>query len=221
MSAIHQARWTANIDVRRLLAALLCQPDWEVLAEESVVPRLVAALKGLLPGNTDGMDVFLTALDKEDQGTLLTEYTRLFIGPDRLPAAPYGSVYLAPGRQVFAETTEEVRLLYAEEGLALAEGLHEPPDHVALEFEFAAFLLEKAAQAWLRGDLEEAERLLAKARHFESKLLRSWLPTLAASIEAAAETSFYRGVARSLVLYCDSEMPTLPGSAGSGEEQGS
>jgi TorA maturation chaperone TorD len=165
------------------------------------------------------MDTFLTALDKEDQETLLTEYTRLFIGPGPLAAAPYGSVYLAPGRQVFAETTEEVRRLYAEEGLALSEGLHEPPDHVALEFEFAAFLLEKAAQAWLGGESEEAERLLAKARHFESKLLRSWLLALAASIEAAAETSFYRGVARSLVLYCDSEMPTLPGSAGSGEQQ--
>jgi TorA maturation chaperone TorD len=108
--------------------------------------------------------------------------------------------------------------------LALSEGLHEPPDHVALEFEFAAFLLEKAAQAWGRGDAGEAERLLTKARQFESKLLRSWLPTLAASMEGAAETCFYRGVARSLVLYCGSELPTLPTlpwSAGSGEAHGS
>ena len=203
--------WAAHVEVRRLLSALLCQPERDALIQESVVPRLVSSLNELVSGNANGDAGLLRALDEEDQETLLAEYTRIFIGPNKLPAPPYASVYREAGRQVSGKVTEEVRRLYEEEGLAVSEGVHEPADHVALEFEFAAFLLEKAAQAWVDGSLEEAERLAAKARDFEVEHLRSWLPDLAASIEAAAETAFYRGVAGSLVRYCNTETPTLTG----------
>ena len=212
--------WTAHVEVRRLLSALLCQPERDTLIQESVVPRLVTSLRELVRGDTDGVAGLLTALDEEDQETLLSEYTRIFIGPNRLPAPPYASVYLEPGRQVFGEVTEEVRRLYAEEGLDVSEGVHEPADHVALEFEFAAFLLEKAAQAWGDGSLGETERLVAKARDFEVKYLRSWLPDLAASIDAAARTAFYRGVAGGLVMYCSTEIPTLPARSATAKIEG-
>jgi TorA maturation chaperone TorD len=212
--------WAAHVEVRRLLSALLCQPERDALIQESVLPRLVTSLKKLVSGNTDGVAGLLTALDEEDQETLLAEYTRIFIGPNMLPAPPYASVYLEAGRQVFGKVTEEVRRLYEEEGLAVSEGVHEPADHVALEFEFAAFLLEKAAQAWVDGSREEAERLVAKARDFEVEHLRSWLPDLAASIEAAAQTAFYRGVAGSLVMYCNTEIPILPGRSAAAAIEG-
>jgi len=208
------------MEVRRLLSALLCQPERDALIQESVVPRLVTSLEELVSGNTDGVARLLTALDEEDQETLLAEYTRIFIGPNRLPAPPYASVYLEAGRQVLGEVTEEVRRLYVEEGLAVSEGVHEPADHVALEFEFAAFLLEKAAQAWVDGSPEEAERVVAKARDFEVRYLRSWLPDLAASIEAAAQTAFYRGVAGGLIVYCNTETPTLPAGSAAAKIEG-
>jgi TorA maturation chaperone TorD len=212
--------WAAHVEVRRLLSALLCQPERDALIQESVVPRLVTSLKKLVSGDADGIAGLLTTLDEEDQETLLAEYTRIFIGPDRLPAPPYASVHLEAGRQVLGEVTEGVRRLYAGEGLAVSEGVHEPADHVALEFEFAAFLLEKASQAWGGGSPEEAERLVAKARDFEVKYLRSWLPDLAASIEAVAQTAFYRGVAGSLVVYCNTEMPTLPARSAAAKIEG-
>jgi TorA maturation chaperone TorD len=201
--------WSAHLEARRLLAVVLCQPDRDTLVQEGVVPRLVAAFKELAPGTTEPMDAFLVALDNEGQEALLTEYTRLFIGPDTLPAPPYGSVHLEPGRQVLGETTEAVRQFYAEEELVVSDGVNEPPDHIALEFEFAAFLLEKAATAWTNGSRVETNRLLKTARDFETAFLRSWLPDLATSIEAAAETAFYTGVARSLLAYCKTEMPIL------------
>jgi TorA maturation chaperone TorD len=198
---------------------LLCEPDKHALLNEAVVPRLVMAFKELVPG-LESMDAFSEALEKEEQEKLLVEYTRLFIGPDHLPAPLYGSVYLEPAHRVLGNTTEEVRKVYAEEGLVVSDGVNEPPDHIALEFEFAAFLLEKAAAAWT-DDPAEANRLLQKARKFETEFLRSWLPDLALSIEAAAETAFYRGVARSLLAYCETEMPLPRGSLSSGAGSGS
>ena len=211
-SDAEQICWPAHLEVRRLLSGLLCQPDKQNLLSEAVVSRLLIAFEELAP-SLESMDGFSEALEKEEQATLLVEYTRLFIGPDRLPAPPYGSVYLEPGRRVLGDTTEEVRKLYADEGLVVADSVNEPPDHVALEFEFAAFLLEKSAAAWTH-DPAEADRLLEKARQFESEFLRSWLPDLASSIEASAETAFYKGVARSLLAYCEIEMPILRASLG-------
>ena len=198
---------SSHLEVRRLLAVVLCQPDTDALLQEAVVPRLLAALEDLVPGLTNSMPAFREALDQEGQEALLAEYTRLFIGPDRLPAAPYGSVYLEPGRRVLGETTEAVRGVYAEEGLVVSDGVNEPPDHIALELEFAAFLLEKAATARANDSPAEAEELLGKARDFEVAFLRSWLPELATSIEAATGSAFYAGVARSLLAFCRTEMP--------------
>jgi TorA maturation chaperone TorD len=207
---IDSTHWAAHLEARRLLSVVLCQPERDAFIEENVGRRLVSALEELVPGCADEVQALDAALDREDQETLLSEYARIFIGPNRLPAPPYGSVYLGPGRQVGGEATEEVARLYREEGLEVAEPVHEPPDHAALELEFAGFLLGRAARVWMDGSQDEAEYLLAKARSFEDDHLRSWLPQLAASIGGAAQTDFYRGVARSLEVYCRSEMPLLP-----------
>ncbi len=220
MSQSEKIRWSAHLEVRRLLAVLLCQPDKDSLLQEDVVPRFVAALEELVPSSTESMKEFSKALDEEAQDTLLAEYTRLFIGPDTLPAPPYGSVHLEPGRQVLGQTTEVVRKLYAEEGLAVSDEVKEPPDHIALEFEFAAFILQKAAAACANDRSTEAETLLQKAGDFEVAFLRSWLPDLATAIEAVAETAFYTGVARGLFAYCETEMPMLRASSLGCEAEG-
>ncbi len=218
---IEEPLWPTHLEVRRLLAVLLCQPERDTFIQEAVIPRLLTAFKDLLPEGAESLDSCLAALDEEGQETLLTEYTRLFIGPDTLPAPLYGSIYLDSGRQIFGESTEAVQQQYIEEGLVVSDGVHEPPDHISLEFEFVVFLLEKAAAARSNGSEEEASKLLEKANYFESTFIRSWVPQLANAIQQAANTRFYQGVADFLLAYSKVEAPRMDTSSGGEVEPGS
>ena len=59
----------------------------------------------------------LETLGEDGFEALRWDYTRLFIGPDRLPAPPWESAYLTEERLLFQEPTLEVRRAYRKYGL--------------------------------------------------------------------------------------------------------
>lgn len=129
-----------------------------------------------------------------DLPVLIPEYHRLFVGPARLPAPPYESVY-REGWQVFGETTLEVKRRYAEAGYTLDPSFIELPDHVAVELAFMALLAEEEAKAWEAQDTAAASAWLARERTFLDDHLSRWLPAFGDRLVASTETSFYRRLA--------------------------
>ncbi|MHC4251390.1 MAG: TorD/DmsD family molecular chaperone [Planctomycetota bacterium] len=127
---------------------------------------------------------------QRDLAQLQLDHARLFVGPFKVLAPPYGSLYLDRTGQVMGDSTVDVRTRYEEEGLEVT--LSEVPDHVAIELEFAHFLAARAARAIQESDAERADRYVAKRRDFLSVHLGVWVGEFAANVERHARTDFYR-----------------------------
>jgi TorA maturation chaperone TorD len=125
---------------------------------------------------------------------LRVDYSKLFVGPYKLLAPPYGSVYLENTTRVMGDSTLDVKNKYAEEGLQVH--LKEAPDHIAIELEFMYFLISKEVEVTLNSDAESTAAYLDKQKDFLGTHLSVWVSDLASNITANAETVFYRNLAR-------------------------
>ena len=125
---------------------------------------------------------------------LQKDYAQLFVGPFRVPAPPYGSVYLESDRRVCGDSTMDVMARYREEGLELT--LREPADHVAAELEYMYVLAAREMEALATGDEGEATRHVEKQRDFLHTHLGAWVPLLTERIVENARTGFYQRLAK-------------------------
>ena len=165
-----------------LLAAVL-----RAAPERAELERLAA----LVGDETDfGQDVSAlaqaarTAL-ASDPKTLQQEHFDLFIGVGRGEVLPYGSYYLAGFlyEKPLAKLRGDMRRL----GIARAEGVHEPEDHIAAVMEMMSGLIT--------GAFGEAADL-ATQRRFFAVHLGSWAPRFFEDLENAEAAEFYRAVGR-------------------------
>ncbi len=123
---------------------------------------------------------------------LTLDFTSLFIGPYKLLAPPYGSVYLEDNR-IMGESTLDIRNLYESEGLDVI--IKDAPDHIAMELEFVYFLISKQIAAIRDNDLQTLQSYLLKQSSFLNVHLGRWLPQLAENVQKHAQTDFYRNLA--------------------------
>ena len=132
----------------------------------------------------------------DDLDILSLDFSRLFLGPYKMHAPPYGSVYLDGERQIMAESTLEVRNKYRESGLDISSDFRNPPDHIAAELEFMYFLILKEIEAIENSDIDSTVSFLEKQRAFLRENLGAWVFELADTIEEKAETDFYKNLAK-------------------------
>lgn len=125
---------------------------------------------------------------------LKIDYSRLFLGPFKVFAPPYGSVYLEDGRKILGESTIDVKKWYRKEKLDIL--LKEAPDHIAVELEFMYFLIFKQIEAIKNSDSETANNYLKKQKSFLKIHLGEWVYDFAEKVESNAETEFYKALAR-------------------------
>ena len=170
-----------------LSSMYLCKPtreaiqNWKTLLDENV-PDLMLGLKG--------------AIDEIDQNSeqeledLLWEYTRLFVGPYKLPCPPWESVYTSAKRLMMQEAYDEVQGLYNELGLKMGDP-NIMPDHIGAELNFLAVLF---------GNLHNnpGKRVYYKdiAKRFLDEHLMRWLPQFISDMEEAANLKFYKALAQ-------------------------
>jgi len=119
------------------------------------------------------------------------DYSRLFLGPFKLLAPPYGSVYLEDGK-FMGNSTFAARDLYEQEGLDIV--LKDAPDHINAELEFMYFLVLKEAEARENSDLKEAAGFHDKQASFLQVHLGRWVRRFAHNIEGNTQTGFYRAL---------------------------
>lgn len=123
------------------------------------------------------------------------DYTRLFASAARLPVSPWESVYYSEERQLFQESTLDVRAWYHRFGLEIINLRNEPDDHIGLELAFLAHLARSALQALEQEDRREMQNLLEAQRQFSRKHLLGWAPMWCDQMVEYARTSYYRGMA--------------------------
>jgi putative dimethyl sulfoxide reductase chaperone len=128
-----------------------------------------------------------------DVDALVSDYNHLFVGPAKLLAAPWESVYVDRERMLFQRTTLEVKGWYERFGLERETAYNEPEDHIGLELGFLAHLALLGAR---ERDDERLARLLEAQRTFLAEHPQRWVPNWCRDVEKHARTAFYRGIGR-------------------------
>jgi putative dimethyl sulfoxide reductase chaperone len=148
---------------------------------------------------------------------LRTDYTRLFIGPGKVLAAPWESVHFSEERLTFQQETLQVRDWYRRFGLEAVNLYHEPDDHIGLEVAFLAHLATLALSA-LEADRERFGMLLAAQRDFLRQHPLRWVAAWQEQVTNHAQTDFYRGAAclvRGALLELEALLAREPAGNGS------
>lgn len=121
---------------------------------------------------------------------LLWDYTRLFIGPYKLPCPPWESVYTSPKRLMMQEAYEAVQDFYEEAGLAL-DNPDIMADHIGAELNFLAVLCEK-----MKNEPDKKDYYMKMTQRFLDEHPRQWIPQFTSDLENAANFEFYKALAR-------------------------
>ncbi|MDR1713142.1 MAG: molecular chaperone TorD family protein [Coriobacteriales bacterium] len=171
-----------------LLAELACGAAEEVLV--------------VFTGISDEYDVASSALKDaavrhlaagtEGVNQLRDGYTRMFIGPGKVEAPIWESVYRGNDNALFQPITLEVRQQYATAGFLPAAYPRIADDHLALELDFLRALAEQAGAAAYAGDQQLYAVSLTASLEFEQEHLAVWSADFALNVRAAKHGSFYR-----------------------------
>jgi len=136
-----------------------------------------------------------------DLEPLKVDFSKLFVGPYQLSAAPYGSVYLEGERKMMGDSTQDVRNRYREAGLDTAQTFKDAPDHIAAELEFMHYLIFKEIEAFANSDIETAIGFIQTQKSFLEDHLMTWVPQFADRIIEYAENPFYPNLARATEMF--------------------
>ncbi|WP_010233630.1 TorD/DmsD family molecular chaperone [Clostridium arbusti] len=120
-----------------------------------------------------------------------TEYTKLLIGPEKMPAPPWESVYITKERILFRESTLEVRKIYMKYGIVPTRYLHVADDHIALELDFMYILSMKIQEAFENENMERVIELLNEQKDFLQYHLQIWIPDFAKQMQKSNSKLYY------------------------------
>ncbi|WP_369309763.1 molecular chaperone TorD family protein [Providencia rettgeri] len=122
----------------------------------------------------------ISASLKIETATLHTQWTDLFIGPNTLPAPPWGSVYLDPEGVLQGCSTMALSEFLKRERLKIQTRYPEPSDHVGLMLFQAAVLASQVREAALKALLNDH--------------LGNWLPQFSQQLNRTKQSPFYNAL---------------------------
>lgn len=156
----------------------------------------------------DGKNLIASFLEKADEETwekARWDFSKLFIGPYSLLAPPYESIYLSGKRLVMQEPTVQVRKKYAEFDIMVNRNDNTPDDRIDIEFEFMSLLIAREREMPISSNEEQSKIFLHAQKDFLKEHLLKWAPLFCADIKKNAETDLYRGFARLLNGFLETE----------------
>ncbi|QOX78308.1 molecular chaperone TorD family protein [Trichlorobacter lovleyi] len=207
-----QTATTGREDSYRLLAACYYSPN-QALFEENCCTSLAGLLSDMAPDAAASAAEAAELLHKIRLDELLVEHARLFMGPFKLVAPPYGSVWLDQHKSVMGDSTAKVAAFYHANGLHLADDFHELPDHFAVELEFMSYLAFRQREAAAAGVPREADRLRDLQREFLGTFLLPWFEPFTDAIIDDAEAPFYQALARCTAAFIRADARSLNAAA--------
>jgi TorA maturation chaperone TorD len=177
----------ASNAVSLLSIMYLCKPSKEVLENWKIL--LAENTSPLLHDLTNAINKIDTNSDRELED-LLWEYTRLFIGPYRLPCPPWESVYTSPKRLMMQEVASEVQNIYRATGLTI-NSTDIMPDHIGAELNFLSILFQRINTEG--GGTNDYIKISEK---FLNEHVIKWVPRFTRDMEEAADVLFYKALAQ-------------------------
>lgn len=144
----------------------------------------------------EGIELAAQSLENLDLGRferIRWDYTHLFIGPHKIPAPPWESVYLNKERLIFQEETLNVRRAYLKYCLVPQNFGREADDHLGYELDFMYRLCQLSLE-----DAEFIGSILSDQKDFLQNHISKWVPLICKDICFHAKTDFYKGLAMCL-----------------------
>ena len=192
-----------------MLSDTLRAQTYKVLAECFYAPddELMALLREISESPSDFIrQIVGIAEEVTDLEPLRVDHAKLFVGPYKLLAPPYGSVYLEDGK-LMGQSTIQVKSLYSEEGLDFV--LREAPDHISVELEFMYLLINRTIETADKSDRGQERCYRQKQRSLLAGHLGQWVPAFAAKVEDAAKTDFYRTLGKVTRRFVEEDLTEL------------
>lgn len=162
------------------------EPDAQKLADRGVRQLEVALAKREDAADKQEWDDYLDA-----------SYAELFLGATMQTIAPQESVYYGREKVMYQQPYFDVLSIMKEWKWSTPPGFEEPEDHIAAEWAFYLFLLDKGASG------DAGQRALEAASEFKSQHMDSWMDRAFQDIIDADDVGFYTGmvyIARTLMM---------------------
>lgn len=182
---LHQARYNTY----KMLSLAYLYPgdfDWNTFIREA--PGILGEAAGVLPLDITVETATLSKLSNSlDFEQICFEHTMLFINdPNSHSIAPYESVYLE--KTIMGRCARLVREQYEQYGLAVdQQHSYLLPDHIALELDFMACLIEKSMQS---GSFS-----ITTQNRFFTDHLGQWMGRFLADVRSVEVRSYFRSLA--------------------------
>lgn len=190
------------------------EPDAELLSLLTAESAGEAfALLGSEGDTLSKVPAFLEELRREMNDAFVSEakseFTRLFIGPIKLVAPPWESVYIGKEAMLFQESTLAVRRFYQRYGL-LPEGYPRvADDSLALELAFMSKLAERAYNAFEQDQREELLRDLSGSAEFLTEHMLVWIPKFLERMKDAPSDVLYPQLCLVLSAFLEADKDVL------------
>lgn len=177
-------RTKLKAETYRVLSQLYKEPQEDLSVNASILARLLESFEDVLFTQADKMNRMFEN-EQHDLEDYLVEYSRLFIGPFKVVAPPYSSIYLEDKWEVMGRSTKVVNSFYRRAGLTVESTIHLPSDHISTQLEFMYYLNFKWSET---GE----EFYLKLQKEFLHKIMICWIPKFNATIQQESTLVFYQ-----------------------------
>ena len=147
------------------------------------------------------MKAVLASCRDLDADAARSEYTRLFLGPDKLIAPPWESCYTAKERALFQESTLHVRSWYQQYSYVPAGYPSHPDDHISLMMHFLALTTERAKACLEQDLLCGYKSLLEGQKLFEKNHILNWMDAYCADMDKSDTKLLYPQLVRAMAAF--------------------
>ena len=175
------------------------------LSDEELPAEFLSALAADAPQTGTALDAYaagLAGLSAEElqarRRDLAADHSSCLLGMSVRPVSTYESVYTSPEQLMRQDSWEQVVRAYAQAGFKPVSALRVPEDHISIELQFCAALLNRAVDYAAAGVPDAAARDAAAQSAFVHDHLAVWTPHFCDLLEDRAHTDFYRGIAQML-----------------------
>jgi TorA maturation chaperone TorD len=183
-----------------LLAHALNYPDMDLvssLLEGRFRRDLIAVLPLEARAILEGLSVYSGGEREKALLDLERDYTWMFFASKPRIAYLFGSVYSE--NKLYQDSTLEIARLYHEAGLKVEEAFKLPPDHIAVELEFMAYLVFNEMEAIKTANGEGEEYALELQQKALDKYVSPLARNIGERIANRAKTDFYRTIGHILM----------------------